>query len=133
MAAAEEQLKQAKSKEERDWCTAELAAQRAELAAQRGTLDKLLDLQKEREARLERLQSQGRATGTVGARVISQQFGPASCSEISAVTPLGVPRPMLSSSLRSLAERGSASNIWQLMCFQARRTHFTQIGPVLPC
>jgi hypothetical protein len=68
VAAAEEQLKQAKSKEELDRCTAELAARRI-------TLDKLIDLQKEliqlqkeREARLERRQSEaGAATSGIGA------------------------------------------------------------------
>lgn len=61
-----------KSEEELARCTAELARCTAELAAvaQRTALDKLLDLLKSREERLERLQSQARA-GTAGAWVKS--------------------------------------------------------------
>ena len=47
---------------------AELAAQRTELAARRITMNKLIDLQREREARLERRQSEaGAATSGIGA------------------------------------------------------------------
>ena len=61
-----------KSEEELARCTAELDRCTAELAAvaQRTALDKLLDLVKSREERLERLQSQARA-GTAGAWVKS--------------------------------------------------------------
>ena len=60
---SEEEL--ARRTAELDRCTAELAAQRTELAARRITMNKLIDLQKGREARLERLQTQGSASANV--------------------------------------------------------------------
>jgi hypothetical protein len=54
-----------RSEEELARRTAELDRCTAELAARRITMNKLIDLQKEREARLERLQSQGSASANV--------------------------------------------------------------------